>query len=372
MMLKGITVVDFSHYLPGPYAALRLADLGAEVIKVEPLYGDLARGLESGNQAFFYANNRNKKSIAINVKHPEGVAVVKKLLQKSDVLIESFRPNVMNRLGLGYEEVKRINKSIIYTSLTGYGQNKEHSDLASHDINFMAVSGVLAQLKDQEGIPVHPKITLGDEIGGMMTSEKIMAALFQRERTGEGSYLDISLTDSLMMLMNNHIMLEKMYNKRHGLDLLSGKIVCYSLYETSDERFVALGAVEQKFWHSFCEAVGRVEWGDKQYELTQDGQIIYEKMKALFASKPLAYWTKFAMEVDCCLAPVLETNELSSSPFTRHLVNEKGYVFTHTSHTFANPPKLGEHTEEVLQKLGLSQLEIERLEQLDVIERVRV
>lgn len=372
MMLKGITVVDFSHYLPGPYAALRLADLGAEVIKVEPRYGDLARGLESGNQAFFYANNRNKKSIAINVKHPEGVEVVKKLLQKAAVLIESFRPNVMNRLGLGYQEVKRINKGIIYASLTGYGQKKEHSNLASHDINFMAVSGVLAQLKDREGIPVHPKITLGDEVGGMMTSEKIIAALFQRERTGEGSYLDISLTDSLMMLMNNHIMLEKMYNKRHGLDSLSGKVVCYSIYETSDRRFVALGAVEQKFWYAFCEAVGRIEWKDKQHELTQDGQMIYEQMKATFASKPLAYWTEFAMEVDCCLSPILETDELASSPFTSHLVNEKGFVFTHTNDRFTDPPKLGEHTEEILQSLGLSRLEIERLEQLEVIDRIPV
>lgn len=367
-MLQGIIVLDFSHYLPGPFATLRLADLGAEVIKVEPLYGDLARGFDIDSKALFEANNRNKKSVALNVKHPEGKELALRLIEKADVLVESFRPGVMNRLGLGYEDVCKVNKSIVYASLTGYGQTGKYANLASHDLNFMAVSGVLSQLKDESGTPVHPKLTFGDEIGGMMASEKINAALFARERTGQGCYLDISLTDSLTMLMNSHVMLEKQTRKQHGLDVLGGKIISYCIYKTSDDRFVALAAVESKFWARFCEAAGRPDWISKQYNPANKGEAVYEEIQTLFLSQPLSYWTRFSQEVDCCLTPIVETKELTSSEYTKHLLTFDGYVLTNTQQQASQPPQLGEHTKEMLTKwVGLTDKEIARLQKEEII-----
>lgn len=365
-MLSGITVLDFSHYLPGPYATLRLADLGAEVIKIEPLFGDLARGFDQESRALFAANNRNKKSVSINVKEAEGVQVALRLMKQADVVVESFRPGVMSRFGLGYEEAKEHNPKLIYASVTGYGQQHLHSHLAGHDLNFMSVSGVLAQLKSSDGVPVHPKLTLGDEIGGMLTSEKILGALFRRERTGYGCYLDISLTDSLTMLMNSHVMMHDLFGKQHGLDVLGGTIVSYCLYETSDERFVALGAVEKKFWERFCCYAGRENWIDQQYTKAREGESVYEEIKAYFKSKLFAYWAKAALEADCCLTPVFETGELAHAPYTAHLMKDS-YVYTHAKPEFVQPPGLGEQTKEVLEQLGLAESEIVRLQEKEII-----
>ncbi|MFX3623334.1 MAG: CaiB/BaiF CoA transferase family protein [Ectobacillus sp.] len=366
-MLKGITVLDFSHYLPGPYATLRLADLGAEVIKVEPLFGDLARGFDKQSQSLFAANNRNKKSISLNVKEREGKEAALKLIEKADVVVESFRPGVMKRLGLDYAEAKKYNNNIIYASVTGYGQQHEHSHLASHDLNFMAVSGVLAQLTGNNGAPVHPKITLGDEVGGMLTAEKIIAALFQRERTGIGCYLDISLTDSLTMLMNNHAMLYEQSGKGNGLDVLAGTVVSYAIYQTNDDRFVALAAVEKKFWENFCRYAERKDWIPLQQSPARAGNQTYEEVKAYFASKPYKYWRQVALEVDCCMTPVVQTGELASSPYTKHMLAEGGYIYTHSKPEVAAPPELGAQTKEILYQLGLSETEIVRLHERGII-----
>ncbi|MBO9129040.1 CoA transferase [Bacillus sp. 165] len=367
-MLQGIVILDFSHYLPGPFATMRLADLGAEVIKVEPLHGDLARGFNSESRALFDANNRSKKSVAINVKHPEGKELALRLIEKADVVLESFRPGVMNKLGLGYEEACKVNPGIIYASLTGYGQNGEFAKFASHDLNFMAVSGVLSQLKDKKGAPIHPKLTFGDEIGGMHASERILAALLQKGRTGRGCYLDISLTDSLIMLMNTHVMLEKQLGKQYGLNALGGNIVSYCIYPTKDNRFVALGAVESKFWTRFCEAAARPDWIQKQYDRACEGESVYEEVKALFAGQSLAFWCQFAKEVDCCLTPVLETEELSESAYTQHILTTDGYVLAHPEGEVSPPPQLGEHSYEIFEKqLGLSKQEIANLQNEDII-----
>lgn len=364
-MLKGITVLDFSHYLPGPYASLRLADLGATVIKIEPLFGDLARSFDKESTALYTANNRNKQSIAINVKEKEGTEIALSLMEKADVIIESFRPNIMNRLGLGHEEVTKRNNRIIYTSITGYGQHHDHSHLAGHDLNFMAVSGVLAQMK-HNGKPFIPSITLGDEIGGMLVSENILAALFERERTGNGCYLDLSITDSLTMLMNNHVMLYDLYNKNNGLNVLSGNEVSYCLYETGDERYVAIGAIEDKFWEGFCRFAGREDWISQHHEKAIEGETVYEEIKAFFLSKPFAFWEQASLEIDCCLTPVYEASELADSPFTKHMITMP-YVRTHKMRKVTTPPVLGEQTSELLTKLGYNENEIMELRKKGVI-----
>jgi alpha-methylacyl-CoA racemase len=365
MYLKGIVVIDFSHYIPGPFASLRLADFGAEVIKVEPPSGDLARstlGPKDESRVVLEANNSGKKSISIDLKKREGVEIVKSLIKKADVLIESFRPGVMKRLGLGYEEVREVNEKIIYCSISGYGQKGDQVKLGSHDINYMALSGVLSQFKDSSGKPVHPTITLADSLGGMAASESIAAALFHRERTGKGAYLDISLVDSLAALMNNHFVAEEQTGKINGLTVLSGQIICYAIYETKDDRFVALAALERKFWENFCEALGRPEWLDAHHSFTSNDNPVYQELKQLFKSKTLKEWEKFGTEVDCCLTPIFNTDEAKqhfSKEDRQFVTNQYGHLYVATRYDSdilprrTPAPKKGEHTVEILKKMLL-------------------
>lgn len=352
-MLKGIRVLDFSIYLPGPYATMRLADLGAEVIKVESPTGDPAR---ITGKELFLANNRNKKSICLDLKKGDDQQIALHLICQSDVIIESFRPGVMERLGLGYENIKIRKPDIIYCSLSGFGQNSSMSAFGSHDLNYMSLSGVLSQLKDGKGKPVHPTTTFADLIGGISANEAILAALYQRGQTGQGQYLDISLTDVMISLMGNHVLIEKETGFQHGVTLLGGEIVNYAIYETCDHRYVSLAALELKFWKNFCVGVGKEEWISAHLSKTEESNEIFKELVQLFKSKPLQEWTTFSLEVDCCLTPVLEVGELSSHQYINErelLVNLNGITQVKTQVTSsleeaAPPPKMGEHREEIL------------------------
>jgi alpha-methylacyl-CoA racemase len=351
-MLDGIKIVDFTNYIPGPFATLRLAELGAEVVKIEAPEGDPARN--TGNGYVFNAHNRNKKSIVINLKQPEGKVLALDLLARADVLVESFRPGVMDKLGLGYEEVKKINPRIVYCSVTGYGNNGEMSKLGSHDLNYMSLSGALAQMKDSSGRQVHPTHTFSDYIGGMAASERILAALVARGKTGKGSYHCISIADSMTSLMANHVLIEKETGYQNGVSVLNGTVIGYGLYETKDARYVSLGALEPKFWNNFCRAVGREEWLSAHYSRPESTNPVYLELVDLFKSKSLTQWAEFGMKVDCCLTPVLEAGELAQYPYW----NEKKFVMPDgqikmyadlPSKSLAAPPKKGEQTEEILQ-----------------------
>jgi alpha-methylacyl-CoA racemase len=306
-VLDGVTVIDFSHYLPGPFASLRLADLGAEVIKIEPKTGDMMRSL--AEECVFRANNASKKSIALNLKNEQDLQTAKQLIRKADVIIESFRPGVMRRLGLSYEDIRAINETVIYCSISGFGQQSKYSLLGSHDLNYMAMTGVLAQLKDQEGRPVHPTITLADLIGSIHAVEQIAAALYYRERTGKGMYIDLSLVDGLLSMMMNHFVIEHDTGRKNGIDVLAGTIVSYHLYETKDGRYVSLAALEKKFWENFCHAVEKPEWIPHHDSLASEENEIFQEIVRLFQTKTLQEWIEFSQTVDCCLAPVLEADE---------------------------------------------------------------
>ncbi|MFT4417060.1 CaiB/BaiF CoA transferase family protein [Fredinandcohnia humi] len=363
MYLNGICVLDFSQYIPGPYATLRLADFGASVIKIEPADGELARGEMGPSQErgiVFEANNSNKQSITIDLKTPNGIELARKLIKNADVLIESFRPGVMRRLGLDYEKARKVNEQIVYCSISGYGQSGEIATLGSHDLNYLALTGVLSQFKDYEGKPVHPTLTLADHLGGIAASESIIAALFARTKTGRGTYIDIALVDALVGLMNNHFVNAERTGYLQGMSALAGTIVCYSIYETSDGRYVSLGALEKKFWENFCAACNKMEWLQKQFSLAKDSNPTYVQIKELFKSKSLQEWTIFSERVDCCVAPVLEVSEalerFSKEPrqfISRDANNiqvatrfEKGLLERRTK-----APAKGEHTEKILQQL---------------------
>ena len=363
-MLEGIRVIDFTNYLPGPYATLRLVDLGADIIKIEPPSGDPARntGVPEGEEtgAVFRAQNRGKKSVALNLKAEEDRAIALKLIAQADAVIESFRPNVMAKLGLSYEEVRKVNPKIVYVSITGYGTEGAMTELGSHDLNYMALSGILAQLKDREGRPVHPTNTFADFIGGMAASERILAGLVSRLKTGNGSYHCISLTEAMISLMTNHVLIEKETGYPYGVNVLNGSIVAYGLYETKDKRFMSMGALEPKFWEHFCHAVGRTDWIAAHFSKAEAGNPVYEELQSLFKSKTLAEWTEFGQRVDCCLAPVLETWELATFPYFREreviyeTPNGIRQVRMHGDKQVnqqARPPEKGEHTQSVLKDL---------------------
>jgi alpha-methylacyl-CoA racemase len=358
MLLDGIKVLDFSHYIPGPFASLRLADFGAEVVKVEPPNGDLARSEEF--DYIFQANNANKKSISLNLKDQHDLEIVKKLIRKADILIEGFRPGVMKRLGLDYEEVSKLNSRIIYCSITGYGQQGELAMLGSHDINYMSLSGVLAQLKDRTGKPIHPSITLADMIGSFVAVEQILAALYARERTGKGMYIDVSLMDGLLAMMNNHFIIEHYSGYQKGVEQLAGTIVSYSIYETKDGRFVSLAALERKFWENFCLASEKKEWLDFHYSPANESNDIYQEICDWFKSKTLSEWMEFSRQVDCCLTPILEVNEakqLFSKKNSRKMINiHDGRIDIATRYEPSifnkrfRAPRLDEHRQEVVQR----------------------
>lgn len=362
-MLSNIRVIDFTNYLPGPFASLRLAELGADVIKVEPLEGDPSRTTSANEKKdgpVFRAMNRQKKSITLNLKKVEGKEIALQLIEKADVVIESFRPGVMNRLGLDYENVKKIKPDIVYCSISGYGQQGMLSELGSHDLNYLALSGVLAQLKDKKGKPVHPSITFADYIGGLAANERILAGLVAKSKTGEGSCHSISITDVMTSLMGNHLVVAKETGYQNGLSVLNGEILSYGLYETKDSRYVSLGALEPKFWRNFCLAVGREDWISTQFSTVSNQNSVYNGVKALFQQKTLSEWAAFSLEVDCCLAPVLEVGEIKDYPYFKEtsIVYTASWGDEQTSmhgdvqlETRTPPPILGEHTFQILKDI---------------------
>ncbi|PLR95384.1 CaiB/BaiF CoA transferase family protein [Bacillus sp. T33-2] len=319
-MLKGVKIIDFTNYLPGPYASLRLAELGAEIIKVEPLKGDPARstGLsKNGNGLVYLAHNRQKKSIALNLKAEEGRHIALGLMAKADAVLESFRPGVMAKLGLGYEAVCNLKPDIVYCSITGYGDKGPMRGLGSHDLNYMSMSGLLSQLTNEQGRPVHPSITIADYVGGMAASERVLAGLVSRGLTGKGSYHCISITDVMASLMANHVLIEKETGYPNGVSVLNGELISYALYETKDGRHVSLAALEPKFWRNFCIAVNREEWIPAHFSKLEPENPIFTEMMQLFKSKTMAEWTEFGRQVDCCLAPVLRAGELAADDYFR-------------------------------------------------------
>ncbi len=361
-MLQGIRILDFTQYLPGPHATHRLADMGAEVIKIEAPFGDPARfSLDENEQSpVFLAQNRKKKSVVLNLKDSSDRESALELAREADILIEGFRPGVASRIGIGYDEIKQVNPEIIYCSLTGYGQTGPLSHLGGHDINYMALSGMLAQMKDENGKPHLPSNTLADFIGGISASEAILAALVKKMQTGAGSYIDLAITKSLLPLMSNHVLIESLTGEKHGVEKLNSVFVCYTLYETADHRYISLGALEQKFWHNFCDALGREDWKSKQFSKASPGDPVYEEISAAIKEKTIKEWSQFALKVDCCMAPVLESDDLAYADGLKewNLISDNGsyrYManqFTGLSESTRDtePPALGAHTKECLSK----------------------
>lgn len=389
--LSGIRVLDMSRLLPGPYCTLVMADHGAEVIKVEtPFEGDYIRKMGpmvDEDSAFFWQLNRNKKSISLNLKTREGKEIFEKLVAGADVLVESFRPGVMDSLGLGYARLKEINNRLIYCAITGYGQDGPYRLRAGHDLNYISIAGVLLLSATRDEPPVMPALQLADVGGGSLWGlVAILLALLAREKTGRGQFLDISMTEGSMACLPLQFAQYFMTGEipRRNEAILSGYLACYNLYRTKDGKYISMGILEPKFWKAFCEAVERPQWIGLQYGPLEVQNELKEKLKALFAERARDEWMEiFGKVADSCVEPLLEPGEVLDHPQIAHRKfflevdhPEKGKLIQvgfpcRLSETpakfYKNPPRLGEDTEELLRELGYSGDEIKKLRKKGVI-----
>jgi alpha-methylacyl-CoA racemase len=386
--LEGIRVLDLTRLLPGGFCSLLLSDFGADVIKVEDTgAGDYLRawppyyeGVEdSTKSALFLALNRGKRSIRLDLKSPEGREAFLRAAREADVVLESFRPGVLDRLGVGYEKLREVNRGIVYCAISGYGQDGPHRDRSGHDMNYLGLVGLLALTGERDGPPIQAAGQIADVGGGaLMAAFGILAALRERDRSGEGQLVDVSMAHgalSWLAMVAARYLADGVTPHRGDLEL-AGAIVCYRPYRCADG-WVTLGALEPKFWQEWCRGVGREDL--VEHQLAPPGSAAHREVEAIFAQRTREEWRAFASQHDCCLEPVLELDEALDSELVRarEMVVELDQpgaqrpvrllgVPVELSRTPGDAnrgpaPALGEHTREVLAALGYDEAQIEAM-----------
>ncbi|MBK5233673.1 MAG: CoA transferase [Thermoleophilia bacterium] len=391
--LEDIRILDLTRLLPGGFASQWLADFGADVIKVEdtgagdyirfaPPYYEAAPGedeaeIVSTRSALYLSLNRSKRSIRIDLKSDAGREAFLRLVESADVVLEGFRPGVMDRLGVGYETLHEINPGLVYCAITGYGQDGPKRDRAGHDLNYLGSTGLLGLTGQKDGPPIQPAAQIGDLGGGAMAAAfGVMTALFAKQRTGEGQMVDISMTDGAMswlaMLAGAHFADGDV--PQRGELMLGGGIVCYMPYEAADG-WVSCGALEPKFWKAFCEGIDMRHLIEHQFD--PPGGPGWTKVAEIFKSKTRAEWEAFNDEHNCCIEPILDVKEALESDLARErgMVVEIDQPGIGPVRQVGNPIKLsgtpagdprpapvaGADTADVLAEAGLSQEEIAAL-----------
>ena len=378
--LDGVRIISMAEQYPGPYCTLLLADMGADVILVErPGSGDSSRG-PTGMSDFFASLNRNKRSITVNLKTEQGRENCERLIRGADVFMEGFRPGTLERLGLGHEAVREINPAIIYCSISGFGQNGPYRDRPAHDLSFQGIAGLLANLIDKGNFADRPSVAIGDLSSGMFAALGIMAALWARQQTGRGQFVDVSMTDGLVSWMTTSLTMQL----RTGSTIPLGG-AGFGVYKTGDGKYLTLSvAMEPHFWRNLWEAVGRPELGKLSFiERFQRNQELEAILKEIFLSKGRDEWVEILSAGDVPSGPVLTLEEVAEHPQIKarqmvvdweepdghkeKLVNHP-IRFSDTPASIRLPaPALGEHTEEVLREAGCDSGEIARFREAGAI-----
>ncbi|WP_420475088.1 CaiB/BaiF CoA transferase family protein [Noviherbaspirillum sp. ST9] len=324
--LQGIRVLDLTRLLPGPVATMHLADMGAEVIKIEdPGLGDYARTMGHVRKEvsqFFVAVNRGKQGMRLDLKDAVQRETFLKMVETADVVVESFRPGVMDKLGVGWETLRNRNPRLVMCAISGYGKDGPFAQLAGHDINYIGIAGMLEQNVGPDGIPALPNLQVGDLLGGAQAAvQGILAALVGAKAGGKGRLVDVSMTDAVFA--HNIMPLVAVNNfgrsAQPGRDLLTGGVPCYNVYRTADARFMAVGALELKFWESCCDVLERPDLKVRHWSLGQevggaDAMAVKAELDAIFAKQTLAAWTDRFARADCCVTPILRADEAVAHP----------------------------------------------------------
>ena len=376
--LANIRVLDVSRLLPGPFCSMILADHGARVISVEGRRF-LADGL------FFDTVNRNKEHLSLNLKSEKGKEIFFQLAKQSDIVIEGFRPGVAKRLGIDYQSVSAVNPGVIYCSITGFGQTGARRDRPGHDVNYLGYSGILDLNGEADRPPSIPGVQAADIAGGGMASVNgILLALFAREKTGKGQFIDISMTDNMVAFLPAAIFFSKLTGKnpKRADEILSHRFACYNTYETADRRFLSVGCLEPRFWKALCVHLNVPEYSALQFDQGRRTEII-RFMREKFAEKTLAQWESDLAGADICWGGIQTLSEVLSDPsfIERGAVVEMTKKDGTCEKTIGVPVKLsetpgsvrtppaafGEHSRAILKELGYSDGQINGLAKDEVI-----
>ncbi len=387
--LEGIKILDLSRLLPGPLCSQLLADLGAEVIKIEEYNGgDYTRWMPPKLKTqciHFYTVNRNKKSLKLDLRAEKGKEIFKELAKTADVILETFRPGAMDRLGLGYEDIKAINPQIVYCSLTGFGQESPYKNIPGHDINYLSVAGILSTIGTKEGKPVIPGIQIADIAGTFNATIAILAALYGKRNNNNGQYIDVALTDSAI-LFQTLSMGEFTFsgiNPQMSNEPLASKYAFYDVYEAKDGKYLAFGNVEDKFWSDFLKAVNREDLMKDMFAGEPRQSEVKAEVAAIVKTKTASDWMELLKDYDVCITPVNNYAEALEDPhikarelwFTVDDPNEGKMLQLSYPAKFSDykpgwrtpPPKLGENSEEIVKALGYSDAQVKELFETKVI-----
>jgi alpha-methylacyl-CoA racemase len=384
--LSDVRILDLTRLLPGGFCSLLLADLGAEVLKVEdtgmgdyirwapPCYGDEEHQELGTRSALYLSLNRGKRSVRLDLKSDAGREALLRLVERYDVVLDGFRPGVLDRLGVGYERMREANPAIVFCAITGYGQDGPYTQRAGHDMNYLGLVGLLGLTGAKDGPPVQSGGQIADLGGGaLMAAFGVMAALHERERSGEGQMVDVSMADgalSWLALVAGRYFCDGEVPRR-GEQQLAGGLLCYLPYEAADG-WVTCGALEPKFWAAFCGGVERPDLIEAQFQ--PPGSPAWREVAEVFRARTRAEWKAFNDEHDCCIEPVLDLDEALDSELVRaremvSAIEQPGLgtvrqlgVPVKMSRTPGDPtrpaPAFGEHTDEVLAEAGYSAEEI--------------
>ncbi len=317
--LLGIKILDLSRLLPGPLATQMMADLGAEVIKIEdpkaPDYNRFFPPMKGSQSINYISINRSKLSITLDLRSEEGKRKFFELVKSADIVVDSFRPGVLQKMGIDYEASKQHNEKIIYVALTGYGYTGAYKNKAGHDMNYLGYSGILGLTGDEEK-PIIPACQIADVAGGSYPAiVACLAALWARERTGKGQFVDVAMTDCVMPLLSMQFgeFLNAGVKHKRGEPMLSGGMANYNLYKCKDEKWIALGSLEPKFWQGVCVLIGKPEWMPRMMQVPEMVEALKKDLQEIFITKSRDEWVAAAETLDICLTPILELDEVEKN-----------------------------------------------------------